>query len=416
MIPLILATSLAQAAPAHQVHLEGDFFGATFDTPLRIEAAPSTSDPSAVLESNALALAPLARWVEVAAEAADLDDFGRFQLIVTAVDHLPVRLRDVQAPPRVVGDALATGSWTRADRVLAIGGAMRAAGLAVAPFRTDEGRLLLGVAVADDGLNVDAVTQRWRIDGRNRSVQWVLYDGSERLGLVTPGGSLDGVRGLASRPPRRRAMQLGSGEPPAFTLARRQRGQFRVYDTGARVSYTRFPDAARWLRLFPEREFAHDVAFARRELVRMGLTDELRRALAPLSDEVERMDVLIRTVQAAFTYEPGPVRSMHELVVDGRGDCDQLSLFLAAALLELGYSDRDVVAVSWPGHLGLAVRARSGNGPDGSVGVDLPTGRHHLVDVTRYRTLDGRLVSRWGETAPEHGRSVQVVSLVSPRG
>lgn len=413
MIAAWMWMSAVAWAGVDTVPLQGDFYGVRIDTPLRIADHPlDRTTPAGVLDADAVAFRHLADWVDASADAVDLDDYGRLRLVVTAVDALPVRVDSVRGPPATVGEALRDGVWTPEARLLAIGGGLRALGVAVTVFQHRRGELLLGVSCPDAELNVDAVEQDWRSvrNGRTtrRSARWVLWDGVRPVGQVHPKSS---PKRLEQGLPLGRAMRLGERSVPRFALNRVEPRSLTLRGMSGRLPVQRRPDAAGYLSLAPELKFASAMASARDEVRWLGLDDAARRALRHKTGEVERLNTLIRLVQAAFTYQPGPVRSMPELIEAQRGDCDQLSLLLGALLLELGYRTTDVVAVSWPDHLGLAVRPRSGPGPKGSVGVDLSDGRYHLIDVTHYIWRGDELVSQWGRSAPEHGARVTVQRL-----
>jgi len=405
-----VAHTAAPAPVQSAVHLRADVFGARMDTPVQVPAVQARGDALSVLDANARALQDVAIWVELSARAVDLDDYGRFRLLVAAVDALPVRTGGRASTRVTVSDALRSGRWTDQDRLLAIGGGLRAMGVAAAPFHAPDGRLLLGVSCDDRDLNVDAIEHDWRLvrNGQRQHVRvrWVLWDGQRALGTV---GGATGVKPLDRALPHGRALSLATPRAPDFTYSRTIRQTRQVQ--GQPVSFVRHPDAAAWLALSPELRLPAGLDAAREHVRRTGLDRQARHHLRGLTSEVDRMDALIRLVQASFVYEPGPVRTLPELLERGRGDCDQLSLLLAALLLELGYSRDDLLVVSWPDHLGLAVRPRSGPGPSGATAVQLDTGRYVLVDVTHYMWNGSRLVSRWGRTSPEHGTQVTVRRL-----
>ncbi|MFK7931142.1 MAG: hypothetical protein AB8H79_23360 [Myxococcota bacterium] len=407
-----LATSANADADA-MVQLKGTFFGASFDTPLRIRSqAPANSAPASVLHANSHQLASFGDWIESSSGAVGLDDYGKLRLVVSGIDALPVRVRNTAPPRQTVEQAVRRGAWTDESRLLAIGGALRTLGVGVTVFDVGRKGLVLGVYCEDEALNVDAVEQDWKrtTGGRvsRHSARWVLWDGRRPVGEVHPDGS---VKRLDSGLPRGRAMALSSRATPSFTLKRSQASRRALRGVPGTLSLTRRPDAAGYLSLAPELKFADALPAARKEVRMLGLDRAARQALRHTSGEVARLDALIRWVQGSFVYEPGPVRSLSELVESGKGDCDQLSLLLGALLLELGYEEDDVISVSWPNHLGLGVRARSSSGPDASTGVNLESGRYHLIDVTHYVWRGERLVSRWGKSAPEHGSQVTIRRL-----
>ena len=410
----VLSADVAHADPElgetgdRIVHLRQDVFGARIDTPLRIRGGQAARDPETVLDVNGRAFADLASWVEASAEAVSLDDYGRFRLVVAAVDALPIETRRGPGVQSVT-EALEAGHWTPESRLLAVGGGLRALGVCTAVFSEGRRRVVLGVASEDSGLNVDAIEHRWRLSGpagtREVVTRWLLWDGVQPLGAVDDHTRL---RPTSGRPPTGRSLDLSDPRPPAFTL---RRAAAPVGAMQGVPSVVRHPDAAGWMALSPERHLPSAVPAARDYVRRSGLLDAARRAMAGAPTESDRVDALIRFVQASFVYEPGPVRTLPELLERGRGDCDQLSLLLAALLLETGYAPADVVVVSWPDHLGLAVRPREGAGPDDAVALDITGGRYLLVDVTHYMWRNDRLVSRWGRTAPSHGTSVSVQRL-----
>lgn len=415
MLILTLATALATAptltTPSSQdvqIQLRGDVYGARMDTPIRVRAIASASDPVSVLDANARALSDLASWVELSAQAVDLDDYGRFRLVVSAVDALPVRVSSSRASrPMAVSEALRRGTWSASDRVLAIGGALRASGVAVTAFATPTGEVVLGISCDDHSLNVDAVEHRWRSSSGETRVRWVVWDGQQPIGRVDDEGRL---RGLEGRPPSGRALELVSARAPAFARSRAVPHQVSLRGATGSLSLVRHPDAAGWLSLAPERHLSVGLASAREHVRASGLLSAARRHTRGIADESARIDALIRLVQGAFVYEPGPVRTVPELLERGRGDCDQLSLVLGALLMELGYTEDELVIVSWPDHLGLAVRPK-GAFPKNAAHLTLEDGRYVLVDVTHYVWTGDRLTSRWGRTSPKHGSQVTVRRL-----
>jgi len=408
-----LAASPVEVTVAVQapVRLQARVFGASMDTPVRIPEVRAEAEPLAVLDANARAMQDVVSWVDLSARAVDLDDYGRFRLLVAAVDALPVRVVDGSGLG-TVSDAVARGRWTADERLLAIGGGLRAMGVAAIPFRGADGALLLGISCDDPNMNVDSVEHEWRYVrngvAHHQVVRWVLWDG------VSPVGTVGGARGsqpLDRTIPRGSALSLADPALPEFTMAWSQPELRQVQGSSHDVRFVRHPDAAAWLSLAPELHLPAALPAARVQVRRSGLLDEARRRLHGLTDEEARIDALIRLVQGSFVYEPGPVRTIPELLERGRGDCDQLSLLLAALLLELDYDPADVVVVSWPDHLGLAVRPKRGKGPRDGLSVQLPEGRYVLLDVTHYMWSGTQLVSRWGRTSPSHGSQVTVERL-----
>ncbi|MFT7519269.1 MAG: hypothetical protein ACI9MC_001409, partial [Kiritimatiellia bacterium] len=325
---LVVGSALAAGEPeSRMVRLEGSFFGAEFDTPMQIEARPPTARTAPLVMASAeRELRYVASWIEASATEVGLDDYARLRLTVAAVDSLPVRVirgRTVQRSPSV---ALADGVWTSTERMLAIGGLLRAQGYGVRTFGNERSDVYLGLRAKDEGLNVNSVTQTWAVTkGGARSqlsVTWMLWDGQQRLGRLGGGEqALRGLNMLAAGAPDGESFSFYDRSVPTFALKRREPASLQLHGLDLSVPYTRRPDLASYLELFPEFHFGWQIKLARQEVEWLELGKGLREVTRRAPDEVALVDTLIRTLQASFVYEPGPLRSMAEIVESKKGDC-----------------------------------------------------------------------------------------------
>ncbi len=98
------------------------------------------------------------------------------------------------------------------------------------------------------------------------------------------------------------------------------------------------------------------------ELAAIGIVDTLKAMTRNLS-EYDRVDFLYKFCQSEriFTYDSGlPIRSITRQFADKINDCDGRSVLLFSLLKAvLEYTDEDIVFVSWPNHLALAIKPRT---------------------------------------------------------
>ncbi|HEX7321006.1 MAG TPA: hypothetical protein VF399_11715 [bacterium] len=121
------------------------------------------------------------------------------------------------------------------------------------------------------------------------------------------------------------------------------------------------------------------------ELAAIGIADTLKALTRDLG-EYDRVNFLYKFCQSKqiFTYDSGlPIRSIARQFMDKKNDCDGRSVLLYSLLKAvLGYADEDIVFVSWPNHLALALRpktdeARKILSTDGS----LVSGGYYILDA-----------------------------------
>ena len=364
--------------------------------------------------------AATARALKQLGDTLHLDAYGRLMLIREAALRVPLQ---PGAVVRRFAAAIAAGGWSAhsraffvADQVARLGYAAIVVEAAGVPF--------VGLPADDPDLNADTQSldvERslfgwsehvkrtfvlWSVDGRIGSSGLTHIDASP----LTPPARLFAAKDARSFDFRKRSL-------PAPVLERSEPRTLRWPD-GRTFAYRVFPDAAAYLAHYPEHSFPVQARIEAPDLVRAGLGDALRTAAG--GDEDAFVSQLLRAVQANFTYQPGPLRSVTEILADGRGDCDQLSLLLALLLVEAGYPPASVAAVTWESadHLGLAVRSRSGNRPR------LPEARrftlqgadYFVLDTTYYHRRDSELITAWGEMNPDNAlRQANVVVLPSLR-
>ena len=190
--------SAAGHALEHQPRTElviqsaGDFYGARFNTQLTITSTQFQphGDPYQVLNQNSHQVADIERWIHAGRDRFQFDDYGVVQLVVSSIDGLDLSIRPSSATQRQYASlsvAIEQGHWTQDDRILAIGGVLRALDYNVALFKVDQ-HYVLGLGTQDPGLNVESIRQTWTYgNGTSRTptvLEWVLWDGYGRIGAV----------------------------------------------------------------------------------------------------------------------------------------------------------------------------------------------------------------------------------------
>jgi hypothetical protein len=365
-----------------------------------------SDDPLAVLRADLEELeTSVAAWQTLAADLA-LDDYGVLRLVVAAVDDLPI-LPDAASPLRSVSSALHVGTWNPASRILAVVAALRVWGFNAVVHDLGSGSFAAGFPIGDDPrrYNSDLVTATVTVrrgGGRPEMVKftWLLWSGAGRLGDVKQGGNLVlPLPDVLSGPQRN--FNLADRQLPTFTLQAPEVHEVPVYGVDHRLAWYHHPPVADWLRLAPSMAFAEQLRHARQEAMVMDVGPSLRE-LAGRLDEVSFVNAVLRTLQKEVRYEIGPLRSLHDILQSREGDCDQLSLLLLAWLSESGFSTSDFRTLTWPGHLAVAVRSRTGAVP-GESGYDVPgEGRFFPIDAAWYLTDDEGPATSWGHLNPRY--------------
>ena len=401
------------------VQIKSEFFGARFNTSIAVQRTHLHRNRTSkkVLEHNTRQLADLKRWAAVSQRHFTFDDYGLFRLVVHTVDALPIEHITAQyRGTQTVSEALHSGVWTENDRLLAVAGGLKSLGFSVALLQTADGRLIMGLGTSDSDVNAASITVRW-MEGVGRTsepkrVEWLLWDGLHRIGHLTKLGSrpnLDGLSFLTNQRHTGKPFSFMTRVAPSFTMRKQSSVALPLTGRKQMLRMKSYPDMARWFALFPEYEFERQVQFAQQEREWLQMGRSVRQLARELGSEQEVINVLLRTIQTQFEYKIGPLRSMVEVVHSREADCDQMAMFMLVALLELGYSSKDVVAVNWPEHLALGIRSK-GRSPEGS-SVRHNGTKYHVLDLTYYVYEEKRLTSTWGNVSPKYGTQVTVGEL-----
>ena len=408
----------SSAYSAERVPISGAFYGATFKTDVTVTTGAPLKHATApeILHHNALRLKHMTEWIEKSSDRFDFNDYGRFQLVVETIDAMGIHTIDRNHTHyRPIEVALERGRWTTQDRLLAIGGGLEAVGYNVAIFRHPKEGLLLGLGTQDPDLNVDSIQEAWTIrrDGitRHVNVEWMLWNGADRLGHMKDFGTaeLNALKNLESAPPTGQYFSFMERKTPQFAKRNPKRIHLPVSGSNETLTMTHHPHVADWYARYPQFAFERQVQFVHDEMALLNLKPSVRRLAARAESEEAFINQLLRTLQTQFKYQEGPLRAMDEVIQSRHADCDQLSMMMLIALRSVGYTHKDIVSVRWPGHLALGIRAKR-TVPEGSV-LNLNNGQYAVLDTTNYLYRDNKLVSRWGATSDKYGASVTVGSL-----
>ena len=405
-----LIVCIATASPA-QATLKIPFYGVTHTSTVTIaEVTPRSDTPEALMQANQQALGQLGQVVRQVAERDHLDDYGTFELAVAAVDALPIEVEARRDRPHLtVDDAMRVGSWTQTERLFAVGAMLREQGYGAAMLTTGSG-IYLGIPSRDAHLNADGLRQTtWSATRGSTNTFWLAWDGTGHIGsLPVTGFSLSFLPDMSTHG---EPLSFEDRELPWWTLRREVPYTLKLPDRQQEWTASNRPDAAAYLKHFPSLDFEAQLILARQELALLGLNDELEGLARSQGSEADHIDALLRGYQSSFVYQPGALVSLFDMMSSGRGDCDQLSLLMAASLPDLGYSAQDVKLIRWPGHVALAIRPHS-QGPEGGTSVTLDEHRFYLLDLTFYqRRYDGALLSRWGQIPDDRQGTVTIVNL-----
>lgn len=393
-----------------------DFFGQPLDlrrwAKLNRRAASSRS-ANALFEANSKQLKPIAGPLGKIARQLRLDDYGIFRLHCFAIDQLAGAPTPGAATADLGTSIHANKQISRNGRMLAIAALARLNGWAMVPVLHD-GAILIYVPVKDaqDSLNVHWRGTRWTrtVNGKVSSVHdfhWLVWDGETPLGLtesdqaaeaplLEPDEIIDGPQA---------GFHFFERKFPGFTMRTKQLAKLELFDGSGTLDYQARPDASRYLDYYPQYHFGPQTTLARQELTAMAMGPKLTSLRDRRMPEPDRIDLLLRTIQDAFTYTEGPLRPLFHMFEDRQGDCDQLSLILAACLKFLGYDSENIIAMRWPTHLCLALSPQRTPPSSSQVSFAVGSRRFYPLDATYYYHVNGRLATRWGMLSDEHAKA-----------
>ena len=403
------------------MEIQGDFFGLNIKFPrvMPSRGSESCSSLDDIFLVNLSELRPLADAVTLLAHAHQLDDYATFRLAVFACDIQAKPSRS--EPPRTIGASAKRGAWCLQSRMLAIGALLRLMGYGALPQSRGKEILLM---VPFEGTpkrynaNIRSTTWTRTVNGvavSQHPFRWLVWDGQKPLGLAN-GESADkpllDTDAIIEGPSR--GFDFTQRMFPAFTLKDRTRRELPLFERGGSLTYIARTDTAKFVGYYPTLQFGEQARLASQELKAMALGPNLVELARSTRSEVELINILLRTLQAQFVYREGPLRSLFQIFEDQRGDCDQLSLVMAAMLSILGYTGDDVVAMQWDDHLCLAIKPRSKKPPeDADMYIDVGgKGRFYPLEPTYYFRYNDRIATRWGQVNPQNvRRPFQIVSL-----
>lgn len=358
-----------------------------------------------------------ARALKQLGDHLGLDAYGRLMLIRAAALRVP--LGDGLAPRRFA--SAFGGAWNAHSRAFFVADQVSRLGYPAIVIEAG-GRPFVGLPTTDGDLNADTQS----LDAERSLLAWservkrtyVVWDVENRIGESklpridgTPLTPLEKLFGQKNA----KAFDFRSRTLPAAVL---KRTEARALDwpDGRTLAYQVFPDAAAYLAYYPEHTFAVQAVIEAADLSRTGLGAAVRAAAA--GDEDAFVSDLLRAVQGSFAYTAGPLRTTLEILYDGQGDCDQLSLLLALLLAEAGYPADAIAAVTWESadHLGLALKPRSGGKPrsPGARQFTIAGAPYYVLDTTYYHKRGETLITAWGEMNPENEPRQASLAVLPP--
>ena len=393
--------------------IHGDFFGLNVEVPRVMATAASSgaSNPDEVFLANLAEMGPLADAISLLAHAHQLDDYATFRLAVYATD---IQAKPSRSEPlRTASASAKRGAWSLTSRMLAVGATLRLMGYGALPQQRGQQILLM---VPFEGspqrynANIRSTTWTRTVNGvpvSQHPFRWLVWDGKRPLGLADGDGAnkpLLDADAIIEGPSR--GFDFTRRMFPRFTLKDRTRRELPLFERRDALSYIAREDTAKFVSYYPTLQFGEQARLASQELKAMAMGPELVEFARSTRSEVDMVNHLLRTVQNHFVYTEGPLRSLFEIFEDRRGDCDQLSLVMAAMLSNLGYTSDDVVAMQWDDHLCLAVRSRSDTPPkDAELYIDISgKGRFYPLEPTYYYRYNDRIATRWGQINPQNTR------------
>jgi hypothetical protein len=332
-----------------------------------------------------------------------LDDFGTFMLVRSLA--LNIRLDGLNRPRRF-HDAWGK-SWDERSRAYFVYAVLNQLNYRAVLF-TANGRMLIGIPTTDTELNArtSSITIERSFFGVKKALQrtYLLWDVQGRIGDPQTGPA---EADLAT--PLETIFERDAGRPVDFRrreipeeLTARKTTAVLRWPGGRAAAFNVYPDLARYLELYPEHHFAAQMRLEKDEIRRTGLAHSLKTFAAGVPED-RFVTELLQAVQISFRYSPGPLRSVHEILASGEGDCDQLAAVLALLLLEAGYSQDAIAAVIWNGadHMGLAIRPKN-KAPAGGAQLTLRGNTFYILDPTFYRKRESEIITAWGDMNPDN--------------
>lgn len=393
-------SSLSLDFPFHGVQLKGEI-------PLQ---TPEEGPWRSLAERNDIQIQVLAQWVTYVADKLDLDDYGRFRLSQQTLEGLSDLIVEVDKRPatRSLQEALQNDSWTPTERLHALSSLLQAQGYASAMVELTSGPTL---AIELDPSSLTLPLTLSLHGGKDEMLKRFALFQKDRIN-VHEGELIDEhiptLMALEGTP-----FAITSRELPEFVLRRADEGVMVPQNSESRVRFNDFPNAASYLSAFPTLNFRENAEFTLKELERTGLADALRSFVEGSPSEVAAVNSVLRLFQANLQYEEGPLESLTETLHQMRGDCDQQSALMHAALQAIGYPADHILAISDDHHLALALRPRTA-GPDRAAQLKYEGQDWWILDPVHYRRdSEGNFRSKWGDPARGFGEEVDVQPLLA---
>ena len=391
------------------------------------EGPSPSSDPSPtavpeLLAANEAQLQGLADQVRAVIAEHDLDDYAHFRIALEAIDSLPIQLG---SGVHATAQALQHGQWSPSARMVALGALIRNLGFMAMPFVTADNQVILGLRFEDPIEQMNSAARKNRLQTRQggrapvtHDFYWLLFDGQSRIGVeananpALPGGAwFEGPT---------QGFRFVGRKLPSFTLQAAEPAELRLYGGKGTLRYAHRPDALEYVKYAPSLRFEHHIPSAIQEVEALGMGGPLQELRAQIPDDHEFVTLLLRTLQAEFTFEVGALRSSLQILSDRRADCDQLSSILIGMLLLSGWSLPDIALLRWRGggqlhgHVALGIRPLTGQPKNGATAYNLGgRGSYVALDAAYVRQdTSGNVLTEWGDLQPKYrNRGPQAVPL-----
>ena len=359
-------------------------------------------------------ISKISKAVKKLSQKHKLDGYGTFRLVWELFEQLGLKFGRRH---RTFSQALHHKNWSKDSCLVVLIRILRNNGLRVVPLFDENS---VGV-IFDTPRDYDLLNSycKWFTRNDEFLIKGVTWDGLSKIGQVKLAGKLPRRIDIKEEQ-KLRSFSFRTRRIPSFVKQKGTQKKIPFYETSHHIKYYLYPYLTSYLCFFPAFRFGEQIELAWQEVKLMGFERDLLNIRRTVNDEVEFMSVLCRSIQSYTTYEIGPLRPISDILTERKGDCDQLSMFISALLLEVGYTSKDIIGCYWDsveggaGHVLLAIRPQE-KGPEDGAKIIIPDrGTYFCLDPTYYlRSHNKKLRSSWGKISDKYrGRTTSIPTII----